>query len=296
MSYNLAGSSPTMKQDMITDSVISKDGTTIGYYKLGHGPGLVLVQGTMGTARHFMDLARALSDTFTVYVPDRRGRGLSGDSAKAYSVQKEVEDLDALLTKTDTHNVFGLSAGGLISFQAALNLPAIQKLAVYEPAMFIKGLPTGFVERYEREIAEGRIAAALITAMKAAEMGPPIMNYIPRWILERFVEMGMAQEEKKGAGDYPTMRQLAPTLRYDFRVVTEMNGKLDTFKGIHADMLLLGGSKSQTYLKTALDALEKALPRAKRVVLPGLDHSAAWNRDKGGQPDIVAQELKRFFG
>jgi hypothetical protein len=46
-------------------SVTSKDGTTIGYRQLGHGPGLVLVGGGMQTAHHFDQLAEALADTFT---------------------------------------------------------------------------------------------------------------------------------------------------------------------------------------------------------------------------------------
>jgi hypothetical protein len=32
----------------------------------------------MQAAQNFMLLAKALSDEFTVYLPDRRGRGLSG--------------------------------------------------------------------------------------------------------------------------------------------------------------------------------------------------------------------------
>ena len=41
-----------------TGSVTSKDGTTIGYRQLGQGPALVLVQGAMGSAQNFMQLAR----------------------------------------------------------------------------------------------------------------------------------------------------------------------------------------------------------------------------------------------
>lgn len=295
MSLNLAGSSMPLSRDFTTDFVISRDGTRIGYYKFGGGPGLVLVQGTMGTAKHFMELANALANTFTVYVPDRRGRGLSELGGADYNIHKEVEDLEALLSKTDTHNVFGLSAGALISLQAALSLPAIHKLAIYEPPIFINKFPTELLQRYEREISEGRVAAAMVSAMQAAEMGPPIMNLIPRWILERFVAMGLAQEDKKPKGEYPTMRELSSTLRYDFQVVNEMKDALESFRSITVDVLLLGGGKSQTYLKTALDALEGILPHARRVVLAGLDHAAPWNRDQRGHPEPVAEELKRFF-
>jgi pimeloyl-ACP methyl ester carboxylesterase len=278
-----------------TRTVISKDGTTIGYTQLGEGPGVVLVQGTMGTAAHFRQLAEALADTFTVYVPDRRGRGMSEAGGSDYSTQKEVEDLDALLTATGAHYVFGLSSGALISLQAALTLPALHKVAIYEPPLFVNGAPIASVKRYNNEMAEGRTAAALVTAMQAAQMGPPIFRLVPRWLLERFVSMGLAQEDKQGAGDYPTMRELAGTLRYDFQVVVEMSGSPERFGAIEAEMLLLGGNKSPAYLKTALDALAQALPHARRVEFDGLGHSAAWNRDKGGQPERVAEALRQFF-
>src|SRR3989442_1038170 len=127
-------STATVREHYTTGSVTSQDGTTIGYRQLGHGPDIVLVQGAMGSAQNFMQLAGALSDTFTVYVPDRRGRGLSDlPYSKDYSIQKDVEDLDALLAKTGARSVFGLSSGALISLQAALTLPAIHKVAIFEP-------------------------------------------------------------------------------------------------------------------------------------------------------------------
>jgi hypothetical protein len=92
------------------------------------------------------------------------------------------------------------------------------------------------------------------------------------------------------------MRTLAPTLHYDFQVVAEMSEKLDRFRAIRVEVLLLGGSKSPAYLKTALDALEKVLPNVKqRIEFPGLNHSGSGNREFGGRPERVAQELRQFF-
>ena len=59
-------------------SVRSNDGTAIGYYDLGQGPGLILVHGAGQSSENLRTLARELSDAFTVYVPDRRGRGMTG--------------------------------------------------------------------------------------------------------------------------------------------------------------------------------------------------------------------------
>jgi pimeloyl-ACP methyl ester carboxylesterase len=286
----------TIQEHYTTGRVTSKDGTAIGYRQLGHGPGVVLVHGAMESAQSHMQLAEALSDTFTVYVIDRRGRGLSGPHGEDYSAQKEVEDLDALLTQTGTHNVFGVSAGGLIGLQAALTLPAIHKVALYEPAMSINGsVSTAFLTRYDREIAQDKVASALITGMKAAQMGPPVFNLMPRWLLESLTNMAMASEDKKAGSDDVTMRMLAPTLHYDFQLVAESEGMLESFKAMRAEVLLLGGSKSPAYLKVALDALEKVLPRVKRIEFPGLNHGASGNSNRGGQPERVAQEMRRFF-
>jgi len=61
-----------------TDSVTSTDSTTIGYRQIGTGPGLIILPGGMQASQHYMRLAIALSDAFTVYEVDRRVRCLSG--------------------------------------------------------------------------------------------------------------------------------------------------------------------------------------------------------------------------
>ena len=297
MAVHTAGSSTAVeREDYATGSVTSKDGTTIGYRQLGHGPGVVLLHGAMSSGYNHIQLAEALADAFTVYVPDRRGRGLSGAYSEDYSIQKDVEDMDALLAKTGAHYVFGVSAGAIIMLQAALTLSAIHKAAIYEPPLFINdSVPTAVLTRFDQEMAQGKVAAALITGMKGAQLGPPIFNVMPRWLLELMTKMMMSGEDRKGSGDYLPMRALAPTLHYDFQLVVEMSGKLKSFRAIRAEVLLLGGSKSPAFLKVALDALENVLPHAKRVELPGLDHAASWNTDRGGRPEPVAQALRRFF-
>ena len=283
-----------------TDFVTSKDRTTIRYRQLGHGPGVVLLHGAMKSAQSHMRLAEALADAFTVYLPERRGHSLKDVQGKPYSMQVEVEDLDALLLKTGTHNVFGVSAGGLIALQSALTLPAIHKVAVYEPALSVDhAISTEFLPRYDREIAEGKIAAALITGMIGGQLGPPIFNLLPRWLMESMTNRMLKQEDQQAVqpGEF-TMRLFAPTLHYDFVLVYELAEKVETFRTLKTDVLLLGGSKSPAWLKKALDALEHVLPNAKRIEFPGLDHSGSSdpnNMNRTSKPELVAQELRRFF-
>jgi len=279
-----------------TCTVHSKDGTSIGYRKLGRGPGLVLVHGAMESAASHMQLAEALAEAFSVYLLDRRGRGLSGPYGPDFGARSEVEDLQALLTATDAHFVFGVSAGGLICLEAALALPAIRKIALYEPVLSIdNSVSTSFVTRLDAELAQGRTSAALVTGMQGAQMGPAVFNLLPRWLLETLTNTAMKSEDQKAAPGDVTMRALAPTLHYDFQLVIETRDTVENYRTICADVLLLGGSQSPAYLKTALDALHKVFPHAERIEFPGVGHGASGNTERGGKPDLVARELLHFF-
>lgn len=270
--------------------ITSKDGTTIGYRQLGHGPGIVLLHGGMESAQSHIQLAEALADTFTIYLPDRRGRGMSGPYGKDYGIQKEVDDIDALLNKTGAYNVFGFSSGAIVLLHATLSLPAIHKAAIFEPPLF--NVTDDWLPRFENEIAEGKLASAMVTATKGTQM---FGHRIPRWLLELLTKMMMSSEDKKAKNGDVTMRALAPTLHYDAELIIETKGTLQSFKAIRAEVLLLGGSKSPDFLKVGLDALEKVLPHVKRFEFPGLNHGATGNTNRGGNPERVAQELRRFF-
>jgi pimeloyl-ACP methyl ester carboxylesterase len=282
-----------------TDSVTSKDGTIIGYRQLGSGPGVILLHGAVSSSQLFMKLGTALSDTFTVYIPDRRGRGLSGPFGDNYGIQKEVEDLDAILKKTDAHNVFGLSAGALIALEAALYMPAIHKAALYEPPFDIdNSIMAGpsFMPRFDQEIADGKMPEAMVTFTKdfARHLEPreSLLGILPRFLLVRVFKRFLRDDAENVKGDDVPFQALLPTFHFDNQLVVETKGTLENFKAVRAEVLLLGGSESPSNLKHTLDALSNILPNVERVELPGLGHATATDR---GKPERVAQELRRFF-
>jgi pimeloyl-ACP methyl ester carboxylesterase len=303
MSTQPAGNTLSSEVELVPPalaSVISADGTTIGYRRIGQGPGVVLLHGAFVSSRDFTQLADALSDVFTLYLPDRRGRGLSGPFGKDWGVRKEVEDLDALLKATGAGRVFGVSGGGLVGLEASLTLPAIGQLAVYEPALLVDGSAhTAWLARFDEEMAQGEVAAALVTSMKGLELGGPVMNAMPNWLLEALTDAAMKKEDKTALPGAVTMRALAPTLHYDGLLLAEMSGQMERLRAVPADVLLLSGSRGLPFLKPSLDALERTLPHVvKRVELQGLEHGGANNvgpTNRGGKPERVAQELRWFF-
>jgi pimeloyl-ACP methyl ester carboxylesterase len=276
-----------------TSSVTSADGTTIGYRQFGHGPGVILVHGGMQAAQNFTKLALAMADSFTVYVPDRRGRGVSGPFGDGYGMDRECEDLRALVSKTGASDVFGLSSGALIVLRAALSNASIRRVALYEPPFPVAGLSLiDWVPRFDEAVARGDLASALVTALKATG-DPSILTTLPQWVLAPPLWLAVwADARRTRRGDGVPISALIPTLHYDTGLVREVNGRLDDCRGMKADVLLLGGSKSQPFLRAALDALAHVIPRVQRVELPHVGHVAA---DDDGKPELVAGELRRFF-
>lgn len=277
-----------------TDFVISKDGTKIGYRQFGKGPAIILVHGAMMASQNFMKLASALSDAYTVYVPDRRGRGLSDIHCANYGLKVESEDIQALIKKTNAENIFGLSSGAIISLQTGIIEPSLKKIALYEPPIPADraiGAKSNWYVDYELAISRGNLGKALINILKGTG-DTSLLVALPRFIIVPVINFGIKLQDKKiKEGEIP-LKSLIPTFQFDYRVVRESEGILDKCRDIKADILLLGGSKSRRYLKVALNAVNATFPQAKHVEFKGEGHTVA---DNSGKPELVAQELKLFF-
>lgn len=280
-----------------TGSVVSADGTRIGYRQVGHGPGLVLIQGSFGTQENFAELAQLLSDSFTVYLPDRRGRGLSPlPYDGTYTLRRDIDDLEALLAATEADLVFGLSSGAIIALWAAASSQRISKVVAFEPPLLMDDrVVTAALSRFDDEIRRGDLAAAAVTGMLASQMGPRALMHIPRPVLELTTKLGLWAEKSFSRGPYATMQELIPALRYDFALIQEASTSTAQLETITSEVLLIGAEKSPTYLRHGLDAIQKLLPNAKLTQLTGVGHGAAWNSDRRGKPDRVAPILRRFL-
>lgn len=278
---------------MTTGTVTSADGTTIGWRQLGSGPGIVVLHGSMSTGYNHLQLAEALADARTVYLVDRRGRGLSGPYRDGDGLRQEVQDLRAVLDGTGSDSVFAISVGADIALSAAVKSTRIARLAIYEPLLF-PDQETGraVMARFDKQLAAGKIPAALATAMKGAQLSSPVFNALPHWLL---TAMTAGFAKRTPPGDYMSFADLTPALHHEGREITEMSGDLRALRDVRARVLLLGGSKSSPLIKNALGRVASELGDATRVELPGLDHSSPWNKQLRGNPGPIAEVLRGFF-
>ncbi len=284
----------TSTKEYTTDFVTSKDGTKIGYRQLGKGAGLILVHGGMMASQNFMSLAEILANEFTVYVLDRRGRGLSGSNADKKGLSSESEDIQAIINKTKAQNIFGLSSGAIIVLQTAIIEPALTKVALYEPPIPVNGknLLT-WVDKYKVGMSEGNFGKAFINVIKGTDDPSSLLNILPSFITIPLMNFAIEADSKEvKADDEMSLKALISAMPYDIKIVIDSEGIIDDCENLTAEVLLLGGQKSRSYLKIALDALSSVLPQAKRIEFHGLGHTAA---DNSGKPDVVSKELRDFF-
>ena len=290
----------TSTTGMTTGSVASKDGTRIGYLRVGQGPAVVLLHGSNESARSHIRLALALAGAFTVYLPDRRGRGLSGPHRPDHGIRTEVEDLQAVLGASGAQRVFGVSVSGLVALEAARTQPAIRQIAAYEPALLMDTTRyTAWVARFDREMAHGKVAAALVTSMYGLDLAPPAFKLMGRRLAEGLTNKAMDSEDRKAAPDAVTMRKLAPTLRYEGLLLAETAGTVEAFGEVPAEVLLLGGDmKRPAFIKPAFQALARVLPHNRYLLFPGLDHGGtadAGPTNPHGKPEVVAPAIRSFL-
>ena len=261
------------------NTVRSQDGTTIAFDRVGTGPALILVDGAL-CHRKFgpsAALAKQLADRFTVFTYDRRGRGESGDT-QPYSVEREVEDLNALIAAAGgSAYVLGVSSGAALALEAANRRLPITKLAMYESPFIVDGTRTPIGEEYlpqlKQMIGEGRRGDAVRHFMNAVQV-PRVfilmMRLMPSW--------------KK-------LTAVAPTLVYDITIVERyQRGNAlpsDRWSSVQAPTLVMDGGKSPAWMRNAQRAIAGVVPGAKTLTLAGQTHMVS--------AKALAPAVKEFF-
>ncbi|MFT4657042.1 MAG: pimeloyl-ACP methyl ester carboxylesterase [Ilumatobacter sp.] len=144
-------------------AVTSSDGTSLSVRVSGSGPPVVLVHGALDGMNAFAFVEPPLANGYTVWTYDRRGRGES-TNASDYSLDREVEDLQAILEATgETAHVIAHSFGAVIALQAALAGAEMRSLAAYEPPVNGNEIAVGLITEINGYVHEGRLDEAIAT-------------------------------------------------------------------------------------------------------------------------------------
>lgn len=257
--------------------VNSKDGTKIVYDKVGQGPAVVLVEGATATRSSFIELANLLASNFTVYYYDRRGRGDSSDTLP-YSVEKEIEDIEALIGEAGgTAFVYGISSGGALALEAASKLGnKVKKLALYEVPYDESDAGQAKWKEYKTTLNE---------SLKAGKNGDAVTAFMKLVDVPDEMLAGMKQSPY-----WPELEKVAPTLAYDAACLGDRNIPAEKAKHVTAPTLVMdGGGSLQTYpnMRASAEKLANLIPNVEWQTLEGQTHNV--------DSKVLAPVLERFF-
>jgi pimeloyl-ACP methyl ester carboxylesterase len=261
-------------------SVISKDGTEISYLVQGTGPVIVLVDGALcyTEAGPTPELLPTLSQHFTVYAYDRRGRGKSSDT-KPYAVEREIEDLVAILDVAgkDAY-VCGISSGGALALYAVAAGLLPKKLLLFETPFTAvdendRKLPDDPVGDLENMLAQNRRGDMVSYFMTQLIGVPGFFMIVTKTIMRK---------------NWNITRSLAHTLPYDIRIMdeTKFGIPLEAARQINVPCTVMYGSKTADILQKSAKALAQAIPNAQLVVVEGQSHMI---KAKTMVPALLAQ-------
>lgn len=262
------------------ETVLSKDGTRIAFDNTGNGAAVILVGGAFEQRAMESETSKLaafplMSQHFTVYHYDRRGRGDSTDT-QPFSVQREIEDIEALIDYAGgTVFLVGMSSGAGLAFEAARVLGGkVKKLALYEPPYNDDPEARAGWKNFRIELAatlaEGRHTDAIGLFMML--LGVPAeqlseMQQYPMW---------------------PMWETIAPTIAYDAAAMGEEAAiPIEAAAGLTMPVLVMNGDNSFPFMYDTAVALAHAAPGGQHRVLEGQTHEVT--------PEALAPVLVEFF-
>jgi pimeloyl-ACP methyl ester carboxylesterase len=222
-----------------------------------------------------LPLLPRLTERYTVYAIDRRGRGRSGDHVP-YVIESEFDDIVAVVESIGAPvSVFGHSYGAICALEAATISPLIARLVLYEPPV-PAGLPIrpyGLDERLRERMAVGD----------------------PDGVLETFLrEMDGMKDEDIGAlrasPAWEPRLAAVRTLPREVRLPETYWFRPERFAGLRIPTLILLGELAPRFLHEGARVVALGVPSARIQVLPGLRHAAT-----DAPPEAFVDSLVAFL-
>jgi pimeloyl-ACP methyl ester carboxylesterase len=247
--------------------VISRDGTSIVYERVGSGPVVVLVGGGLDDGTENGPLAQELAEHFTAVNYARRGRAGSGD-VQPYALEREIEDLMALIDEVGGPvHLFGASSGGALALEAAAAGLSIGKITVFDVPYAVGDTAVQTWQAYVRQLR----------AVLASEQRGEALKLFMRLA-------GASDQDIAGAENspmWPPLLELAHTLAYDAACLGDESPPATRLATITQPTLVLTGSGmdplmtglQSDFFSQAADAVAACITHAERRIVDVREHT-----------------------
>lgn len=257
-------------------TVVSADGTSLAARCSGSGSPLVLVHGAMADLNAFGRIEELLAERHSVWVYSRRGRGGSADGRR-YGLEREIEDVVAVVHAAgDGAHLLGHSSGAFYGLLAALRLPSLRSLVLYEPPLHVDGVDPTLLDGMESALDAGDPDRALELFLPVADIA------------------GDEAEAMRGQDAvWETLRRGVLVFPREHRALQSDGRRLLSTIELppHVPVLYLHGELTEAPVFPTLGEVAELLPKARFHCLRGQRHMAPLFDAKA-----FAQAVLRFTG
>jgi pimeloyl-ACP methyl ester carboxylesterase len=248
----------------------SADGTTVRAYDEGHGPAIVLLGPGLDDGTRDKKLANILAKRFRVVRLHRRQYRLDLKAdpklGSPCTIAEEVLDVLAVVRAIGGPVVlYGHSDGGVVALEALAASPSsFAGGVIFEPAAVIGPPLSGeggqVLKQARAALAAGRPGKAMAIFSRGASGLPPWQASLVGLIV----------------AVVPKYRRLVPCQLDSLEALDQLGVRLDTYAMIEVPTVLLGGGskRNPAHIRKRLDAIQRVMPHAERVVMPKRDHGA----------------------
>jgi pimeloyl-ACP methyl ester carboxylesterase len=253
---------------------IAEDGTEAVAVDEGIGTPILVVHGGMGDRTVWQPVTDLLRDRFRTVRLERRRYRL--DLPGPVTMAQEVEHVAAIAAELDRPVLVGHSSGAVVALEALVANPGAYAGAVlYEPPVVIgPPLSADKLARARAALAQDKPGKALSIFMRDVVRMPAPLAWAAGFIV----------------GRHPEYRRRVARQLDDNDAIDAIGVRLAAYARLDLPILLLGGDRSPRHLTERLDALERTLPRTRRLLLHGQGHNA-----ERRAPQRVATAIAAFI-
>ena len=179
------------------------------YRKIGKGTPLIICHGLYGMSENWLPIAKALSNSFEIYLPDMRNHGLSPHSQN-HSYKDLSKDIYELIIKNNLKDVtlIGHSMGGKACMQLAVNHPkTVKRLVVIDIS------PKEYKSKNTGGINHNKVLNFMInTNFSEIKLRTDITNLISNNFSDNFTRQFLLKNIKRGKSSKYEWKLNAKTL------------------------------------------------------------------------------------
>lgn len=260
------------------------------YRKLGNGPVLIILHGLFGSSDNWLTIAKALSENFTVILPDQRNHGQSPHSS-IHDYESMSKDLHELVTDLSIDRFFlaGHSMGGKTAIDYAIRWPeTLVGLLVADISPFRGSDKVGAQDSYHAMILETILGIDLSSVSSRDEAE----NELNRKGLTPMISAFILKNLKRISGNKFEWKLNAKVLLENLdKIMKPMDRDLIYSHRVSGfPVIFLRGIESDYLPPEDYADISGIFPAAEFIDIPGAGH---WLH--ADNPDEVIKSIKRLL-